>query len=302
VNIDSSKNLGGSIGPAIPPDFNKLSRYEAAQYYVEKLGWAILPMYGPNQGRGKERGKRPAIKNFKQHTLEETTPEFLALHFGGKKGRNVGGLIRGDFLHVDLDSKPDNGGSVMKWLSGVSSLAAVPRERTGGGVHLVFRCRDLPISIQMAKSALTKVHTAPTRHECGGESLAGFFTITIDRGILTGTPLVGELADRRQVVFAAQTLRWKIGEALKSKEVDIAINPKTPLRVLSVAGNDPAFSCELLTVEDARGYKIVITPRDTGTARVCVLQVRTDSKDPRDTLHGLFALVENAKPKGRVRP
>ena len=155
MNIDSSKNLGGSIGPAIPPDFNKLSRYEAAQYYVEKLGWAILPMYGPNQGRGKERGKRPAIKNFKQHTLEESTPEFLALHFGGKKGRNVGGLIRGDFVHVDLDSKPDNGASVIKWLSGVSSLAAVPRERTGGGVHLVFRCRDLPISIQMAKSALT---------------------------------------------------------------------------------------------------------------------------------------------------
>jgi len=114
--------------------------------------------------------------------------------------------------------------------------------------------------------------------------------------------LVAEVVIPEAITYSAQTLRWKIGEALKSKEVDIAINPKTPLRVLSVAGNDPAFSCELLTVEDARGYKIVITPRDTGTARVCVLQVRTDSKDPRDTLHGLFALVENAKPKGRVRP
>ncbi len=113
--------------------------------------------------------------------------------------------------------------------------------------------------------------------------------------------LVAEVRIPEALVYSAQTLRWSIGEALTSKQVDIAVNPKTPVRVLSVAGNDPAFSCELLTVEDARGYRIVITPRDTGTARVCVLQVRTDSKDPRDALHGLFALVEKTKPEGGSR-
>jgi len=98
--------------------------------------------------------------------------------------------------------------------------------------------------------------------------------------------------------YSAQTLRWAIGEATTSKQVDIAIHSKTPLKVLSVSANDPAFSCELQTVKDASSYKIVITPRDTANERVCVLQVRTDAKDPRDALHGLFALVEKPKQGG----
>ena len=113
--------------------------------------------------------------------------------------------------------------------------------------------------------------------------------------------LIGEVIIPEALTYSAQTLRWVIGETARSKQVDIAIISRVPLRVLSVCGNDPAFACDLQTIEEARSYRIVITPRDTGTARVCVLQVRTDSKDPRDALHGLSALVEKAKPEG-VRP
>ncbi len=45
---------------------------------------------------------------------------------------------------MDLDSKPDSGVSVRAWLEDHPALAAVPRERTGGGAHLHFICRDLP--------------------------------------------------------------------------------------------------------------------------------------------------------------
>jgi len=113
--------------------------------------------------------------------------------------------------------------------------------------------------------------------------------------------LVAEVKIPEALTYSAQTLRWLIGAELQPKQVDIEVTSKSPVRVLSVAANDPAFSCELLTVKDAHSYTIVITPRDTTTARVCVLQVRTDSKDPRDALHGLFALVENAMPEG-IRP
>ena len=142
------------IGPAIPSHINELGRYEAARYYVEALGWAIQPLYGPTQGRGRERGKKAVRKGWKHHTLEDATPEFLARYFGGKKDYNLGCSISGDFVHVDLDSKADKGASVMEWLAGVPGLAEVPRERTGGGVHLVFRCRDLPASVQMAQAPL----------------------------------------------------------------------------------------------------------------------------------------------------
>ncbi len=148
------KEDAAAIGPAIPSHINELGRFEAAQYYVEALGWAIQPLYGPTQGRGRERGKKAVLKGWKHHTLEDATPEFIARYFGGKKEYNLGCAIDGDFVHVDLDSKADKGASVMEWLAGVPGLAEVPRERTGGGVHLVFRCRDLPASVLMAKSAL----------------------------------------------------------------------------------------------------------------------------------------------------
>ncbi len=110
--------------------------------------------------------------------------------------------------------------------------------------------------------------------------------------------LIGEVRIPEALTYSAQTLRWKVGEEALPKRVDIAVTSKTPLKVLSVSANDPAFSCELLAGGDARTWRIVITPRDTASARVCVLQVRTDSKDPRDALHGLFALVEKTGREG----
>ena len=110
--------------------------------------------------------------------------------------------------------------------------------------------------------------------------------------------LVGEVRIPEALTYSAQTLRWTLGAAPGSKQVDITINSKAPVRVLSVTGNDPGFACELQTIEEGRSYRIVITPRNTDTTRVCILQVRTDSKDPRDSLQGLFAQVEEPKSEG----
>ena len=110
--------------------------------------------------------------------------------------------------------------------------------------------------------------------------------------------LVGEVDIPEALTYSMQSLRWTIGEPLEPKQVDIAVTSKPPVRVLSVTANDSAFACELQSVAETGGYRIVVTPRDTATERVCVLQVRTDSKDPRDALHGLFALVEKPKVGG----
>ncbi|MEI6676690.1 MAG: DUF1573 domain-containing protein [Verrucomicrobiota bacterium] len=113
--------------------------------------------------------------------------------------------------------------------------------------------------------------------------------------------LVGEVEIPEALTYSAQSLRWTVGGAAEPKQVDIAVTTTPPVRVLSVTANDPAFSCELQSVDTTGGYRIVVTPHDTAAARVCVLQVRTDSKDPRDALRGLFALIENGRPEG-VRP
>lgn len=141
--------------PAIPADINGLDRLAAARFYADTLGWAVHPLNGPDKGDEKTRGKKPVLKGWPQHTAAEITPEFLIGYFGYGTNHNIGCVVRAPFVHVDLDSKPDRGKSVEEWLAGMPELAGVPRERTGGGVHLVLICRDLPDEILAAKKAPT---------------------------------------------------------------------------------------------------------------------------------------------------
>lgn len=140
---------------AIPTGINDLDRLEAARFYAESLGWAVHPLNAPDKGDEKTRGKKPVLRGWPSHTVAEITPEFLNGCFGYGTSHNIGCVVRPPFVHIDLDSKPDRGASVMEWLAGVEDLGAVPRERTGGGVHLVFICRDLPDEIVKAKKAPT---------------------------------------------------------------------------------------------------------------------------------------------------
>jgi len=140
---------------SIPSNINALDRLQAAQFYTATLGWAVHPLYAPDRGDPRERGKKPIQKGWRQHTAADVTPEDLAMHFGPGTKHNIGCVVRPPFIHVDLDSKPDAGASVMEWLATQPELAAVPRERTGGGVHLAFICRDIPEDVMKLKKAPT---------------------------------------------------------------------------------------------------------------------------------------------------
>ena len=140
---------------SIPPHINTLDRLSAVQFYAGTLGWAIHPLLAPDRGDHHERGKKPLLKGWRNHTAAEITPDFLTKYFGNGSSHNIGCVVRPPFVHVDLDSKPDAGVSVMAWLATQADLAAVPRERTGGGAHLAFICRDIPEVVMKAKKAPT---------------------------------------------------------------------------------------------------------------------------------------------------
>ena len=140
---------------SIPTDINSLDRLSAVQFYAGTLGWAIHPLLAPDRGDHHERGKKPLLKGWRNHTAAEITPDFLTKYFGTGSNHNIGCVVRPPFVHVDLDSKPDAGASVMAWLATQSDLATVPRERTGGGAHLAFICRDIPEVVMKAKKAPT---------------------------------------------------------------------------------------------------------------------------------------------------
>lgn len=108
------------------------------------LGLAIHPCYRPDEGRASERGKKPRFQGWKLWTAGDFTAATRREFFDCERPSNVGCVVRSPLVVVDLDSKPDEGRSVVDWLDANPDLAAVPRERTGGGAHLWFLCRDLP--------------------------------------------------------------------------------------------------------------------------------------------------------------
>ena len=141
--------------PAIPADINTYDRLKAARFYAATLGWAVHPLNPPDRGDDQSRGKKPLLKGWRDHRAADISPDFLTKYFSNGSSNNIGNVVRAPFVHIDLDSKPDAGASVQEWLAEQDDLAEVPRERTGGGAHLVFRCYDLPDKIQGAKKAPT---------------------------------------------------------------------------------------------------------------------------------------------------
>ena len=128
----------------IPSSFSK-DRLAAATHYHTEFDWAIHALFGPNESVNSP-GKQPVNKKgWRKWTTEQVTDEYLQEHFGNGKVRNVGCVIRPPHVVVDLDSKADDGASVREWLAQIPELENVPRERTGGGAHLHFICRDLPV-------------------------------------------------------------------------------------------------------------------------------------------------------------
>ena len=140
---------------SIPSDINTLDRLAAAQFYATTLGWAVHPLLGSDRGDPQERGKKPMLKGWRNHIAADITPDFLTKYFGPGTNNNIGCVVRPPFIHVDLDSKPDAGASVMEWLAAQPELAAVPRERTGGGAHLAFICQDMPDEVMKLKKPPT---------------------------------------------------------------------------------------------------------------------------------------------------
>ena len=124
-----------------PPD----NLLDAARFYRERHGWAVHPLHGPDEGSEKERGKKPKLAGYNRPDYRGLdTDAALVAAFGNGKRSNLGIVVRPPYVVVDLDSKKDSGESVRAWLAEHPELATVPRERTAGGAHLHFICKDAP--------------------------------------------------------------------------------------------------------------------------------------------------------------
>ena len=145
----------------------------AAKHYRDKLGWAPHPLRPPQDKSidAKARGKAPLLPGWKNWTPEQATDPLIEKYFAGHSTNNLGIVLQGDHVVIDLDSKVDRGSSVSDWLQNKDELRDVPRERTGGGAHLHFICKDLPGKPQQ-KKLTTKINDSVTAELfCSGLNL-----------------------------------------------------------------------------------------------------------------------------------
>ena len=131
----------------IPPDINNRGLLDAARFYRDQLRWTVQALLGPEDGADNERGKRPIEKGWKNRKREDATDAYLLKYFGNGTRRNLGLLVQLPHTVIDLDSKPDGGESVRRWLADHPQVAAWPRERTTGGAHLHVLCPDVPPAV-----------------------------------------------------------------------------------------------------------------------------------------------------------
>ena len=123
-------------------------------------------------------GKKPLTRGWKKLDSSFLTKDLEKEYFGCEQPYNIGCVIRPPHVVVDLDSKTDDGASVMDWLNSHPELGGIPRERTGGGAHIHLRCDDLPEFKKLGGRLYEKALVAPLNDQ-----------VTADRVTQTGPML-----------------------------------------------------------------------------------------------------------------
>ena len=88
----------------------------------------------------------------------------------GRADAKIGHRIQVYYFRFEkTDSKKDDGESVLEWLSSQPELTSIPRERTGGGVHIHARCDDLPAFKKAGGKPYEKALVAPLNDQVTAE-------------------------------------------------------------------------------------------------------------------------------------
>jgi len=148
----------------IPDNISGKTIGEMVKLYHGGFGWVIHPVERPAKG-----GKKPLTKGWKKLEPSFLTEELTKEYFHCDPPFNTGCVIRPPHVVIDLDSKQDDGESVLEWLNSQPELTSIPRERTGGGVHIHVRCDDLPTFKKAGGKPYEKALVAPLNDQVTAE-------------------------------------------------------------------------------------------------------------------------------------
>lgn len=99
------------------------------------------------------------------------------------------------------------------------------------------------------------------------------------------------------VAIEPKTLSWEMGGKSEPKTVHITMAEGNAIQVISSKSSNPAFNCELKTVEKGSKYELVVTPTSMDSPGIGVIRIETDSKIEKQKTQQAFAVVRKAPAK-----
>lgn len=93
------------------------------------------------------------------------------------------------------------------------------------------------------------------------------------------------------VEISPKTLRWDIGAVPDSKVIEITMNHDQPITVKSATCSNENFLTVLKVVEEGKKYQLVVTPQQTGTPGIGVINISTDCEVARQATQRAFTVI-----------
>ncbi len=91
--------------------------------------------------------------------------------------------------------------------------------------------------------------------------------------------------------MAPRTIKWVTGEEAKPKAIEVVMNHPQPIHITETKSSSTNFTIELVTVEKGKRYTLNVTPKDTSSPGIGVIQVMTDSPVEIQSREQVFAMV-----------
>lgn len=91
-----------------------------------------------------------------------------------------------------------------------------------------------------------------------------------------------------------KSLRWEVGEAAEPKVITVKMNHGEPIHLLSVSSANETFAVDHRAIEKGRHYEVTVTPSDTETPGLAVIQIATDCEISRHATQRAFAVVRRS--------
>ncbi len=93
------------------------------------------------------------------------------------------------------------------------------------------------------------------------------------------------------IALEPKTLSWEIGGKVEPKTIQITMAEGNYIRATAVKSSNPAFSCELKSVEEGKKYELIVTPTIKDTPGIAIIRIETDSKVEKQKIQQAFAVV-----------